>query len=77
MNFSRISDEDLWDNGFNAITPENLLDTIHTAKEKIDYSNHDCANLLRLQEILFRYCEEHGIKVDLKRAEEIFKSWHV
>ena len=77
MNFSRIKDEELWSNGFNDITPAHLLDTIQTAKDKIDYSNYDCANLNRLQEILLRYCEEHNIKVDLKEAERIYKFWKV
>lgn len=57
----RITDKDLWHNGFHPITPEHLIDSLRSAKEVINYSNYDCDNFNRLKEILLRYCEEHKI----------------
>ncbi len=57
----RLTDEDLWSNGFHAITPIQLLDTVRTAQGIISYSNYDCANLDRVFELALRYCAEHNI----------------
>jgi hypothetical protein len=61
---ARMKTDDLWHNGFHPISPLQIIDSIETAKEEIDFSNYDCENLNRAREILLRYCEEHGIKVN-------------
>lgn len=59
--FPRLKDKEVWHNGFHLITPEHMIGSLSTAKTEISYSNYDCANLDRLREILYRYCEEHNI----------------
>lgn len=60
---NRMTDKDLWHNGFHPILPVNLVESVTTAKNQISYSNYDCNNLSRLIEIMMRYCEEHGISL--------------
>ncbi len=52
---------DLVHNGCHAITPLHLIDTIVTAKDAINYSNYDCANLDRALTYLLKYWSEHNI----------------
>ena len=61
VRFPRLKDKDVWHNGFHPISPEHLIGSLETAKQEISYSNYDCANLDRLREILYRYCEEHNV----------------
>lgn len=63
----RMDDAELWHNGFHPITPANLINSLESAKEVINYSNYDCANFNRLIEILLRYSEEHGIEVSMEQ----------
>lgn len=57
----RLTDKEVFHNGFHEITPLHMIDTIMSAKGEISFSNYDCANLDRIMELLLRYCTEHNI----------------
>jgi hypothetical protein len=70
----RVEGEDLVHNGFHSITPLQLIDTLATAKDALDYSNYyDCGNLDRILTYLLMYCEEHNIPLG-EHVPETFES---
>lgn len=56
-----MSQEDLTNNVFHDITPLMLINTIASAKEALNYSNYDNANLDRILTYLLRHWKEHNI----------------
>ncbi len=50
-------------------TPRNLIDSLEFAREALNYSNYDCHNFERIEEIVRRYCEEHSIPLGLSKKQ--------
>lgn len=52
------------------IRPELLIDALDDACDAMSYSNWATDKFYRAAEIVFRYCEEHNIPMDLGRKDK-------
>ncbi len=51
------------------VSPNSVIDALENAREEMNYSNWAAYRFDIAAEIIFRYCEQHGIPMEFHRKE--------